>query len=867
MWPLLQSPDARRLLKLERGIDAASTPKPSATLKRHKRRAPVQGRNALNMSGSSLSPTGANSRASWTAPAERSVDGAFERTRSVEISNPRSADKSGVALRLPPQSKCWRVRLTPYFPVRLGLLCLLLMHPPVEGAEQNKRGRQVYRQSCVECHGRNGEGVKDKYDDALHGDWSIDKLIRYIDKNMPEDAPEKCVGPDAEAVARYIYDAFYSREARLRNHPPRVELVRLTNRQYLNTIADLLKHFTGADGASPGEHGLRASYYDSRNFNRGSKVLERVDRQVDFDFGTNSPSGVPPGTNGFSMQWRGSLIADETGDYDILLKTPNGARLWLNDDDVPLIDAWVASREANEHKVAVRLIGGRRYPLRVDCFKFKDKTASISLQWKPPHGVPEPIPARNLASTSVTPTFTITTPFPPDDSSVGYERGVAVSKAWDEAVTRAAIEVANHLVKHLDELSNSKPSDTNRVPKVEAFCQKFVAAAFRRPLTEAQKRLFVSAHFQKNVKVEESVKRVALLALKSPRFLYVGLGGAKPDDFAVAERLSFGLWDSLPDPELIKAATEGKLRTPKQVAGQLERMVADPRTRAKTQDFLRHWLQMDRVENLSKDDKLYPGFTPEIIADLRTSLHVFLEDAVWNGTSDYRQLLLADYLYVNGRLAKFYGLESIAGDDFVRVRLNPKERSGVLTHPYLLAAFSYQKSSSPIHRGVFLTRNIVGRALKPPQMAMTFKDEDFAPNLTMREKVAELTRSEACQSCHSVINPLGFSLEHYDAVGRFRTREGERPIDAASDYTTDDGKTIRLTGARDLARFAAESEQAQNAFIEQLFHHLVKQPMLAYGPDISNQLRRSFVESGYSVKKLLVDIMAVSALRGMKSRV
>ena len=747
----------------------------------------------------------------------------------------------------------------------MSLLCLWwLSQQGLLGAEQNKQGREIFRQLCVKCHGRNGEGVKGKYDDALRGDWAIEKLTRYIDKNMPDDAPEKCQGPDAEAVARYIYDAFYSREARLRNHPPRVELVRLTNRQYLNTVADLIKHFTGSDGAVTGERGLRASYYSSRNFNRDSKTDERVDRQVNFDFGTNSPSGDPPGTNGFSMQWRGSLIADETGDYEFILKTPNGARLWVNDEDQTLIDAWVASGEINEHKAALRLIGGRAYPLRLDCFKFKDKTSSISLQWKPPRGVQEPIPARNLSTASVIPTLVITTKFPPDDSSVGYERGVAVSKAWDEATTQAAIEVANHVVKRLDKLSNSKPNDTNRLAKVEAFCTEFVTTAFRRPLKENLKRLFVSAHFKKAVKMEDAVKRVVLLTLKSPRFLYLGLEDTKPDDFTVAERLSFGLWDSLPDQELIKTATEGRLHTREQIVQQSNRMLTDPRARAKVQYFLRHWLQMDRVENLSKDDKLYPGFTPEIIADLRTSLDVFLEDAVWTGSSDYRQLLLADYLYVNDRLAKFYGVETNTADDFVKVEFDPKQRSGVVTHPYLLAAFSYQKSTSPIHRGVFLTRNIVGRALKPPPMAMTFKDSDFAPNLTMREKVAQLTRSQACQTCHSVINPLGFSLEQYDAVGRFRTSEGDRPIDAVSSYTTDDGETIRLTGARDLAQFAAGSEQAQNAFIEQLFNQIVKQPMLAYGSEVLNRLRQSFVESSFNVRKLLLDIATLSALHGIQ---
>jgi hypothetical protein len=315
----------------------------------------------------------------------------------------------------------------------------------------------------------------------------------------------------------------------------------------------------------------------------------------------------------------------------------------------------------------------------------------------------------------------------------------------------------------------------------------------------------------------------------------------------------------LPDRELWKLAGQGTLRTRAQIAGQARRMLSDPRARAKMQAFLHHWLQMDRVDDLSKDVALFPAFTPEIIADLRTSLDIFLEDTVWNGPSDYRKLLLADYIFLNNRLAAFYGVQTNAADEFVKVGFDPKQRSGVITHPYLLAAFSYQRSSSPIHRGVFLTRNIVGRALKPPPMAQVFKDSDFAPSLTMREKVAEMTRPQACQTCHSVINPLGFSLEHYDAVGRFRLRERDQAINSVSDYTTDDGDTVHLAGARDVAEFAAGSEHARNSFIEQVFHHVVKQPMLAYGPDVMNRLSRSFIASDFNIQQLLIDVATTSA--------
>jgi antitoxin component HigA of HigAB toxin-antitoxin module len=751
------------------------------------------------------------------------------------------------------------VRALPWVMMGLGLVIHSLTSVHVTAAERRTEGRDIYRKQCAQCHGRSGQGVKGKYEDALYGDWSLDKLSRYIDRNMPENDPEKCVGADAQKVAQYIYDAFYSREARARQNPPRIELVRLTNRQYVQTIADLLKSFTGPDASivSP-ERGLQGSYYKSRGFNQ-----DKFGTGSPFTPGTADAEGVE--TNGFAIQWRGSIMAEESGDYEFIVKTPNGFRLWINaDQDEPTIDGWVASGSASDHRATLRLIGGRAYPLRLDVFKFKDKTASIALLWKPPHGAEQIIPARCLLPARTTPTFVVRTPFPPDDSSVGYERGVGVSKAWDEATTQAAIETANHILQELDRLTGSKPGDSDRLAKLETFCTQFVTAAFRRPLTPEQKRIYVLSHLKSDAKPEEAVKRIVLLALKSPRFLYLGLKTREPDSFEVAARLSYGLWDSLPDRELWQAAEQNALQTQEQVMTQARRMLGDPRARAKVLVFLQHWLQMNQVEDLAKDTQLFPGFTPEIISDLRASLNLFLEDTFWDASSDYRRLLLAEELFLNNRLAQFYGVSTNPSGDFAKVRLSANERSGVITHPYLLAAFSYNKTTSPIHRGVFLTRNIVGRSLKPPPMAVAFKDSDFDPQLTMREKVAELTRPQACQSCHSVINPLGFSLEHYDAVGRFRTVENGKPIDAASEYLTDDGQKVRLTGARDVARFALGSEHAQNAFIEQLFNQVVKQLMLAYGREVMGRLRQSFVASEYNMQRLLLEIATISALQGVE---
>ena len=762
--------------------------------------------------------------------------------------------------------------------------------------ERHLGGREIYRNLCAKCHGRDGEGVKDKHDGPLQGDRSLEKLTHYIERKMPEDKPGTCVGQDANAVARYIYDGFYSREARLRKNPPRVELAHLTNRQYLNSIADLLKHFTGYDTANKIEHGLLGTYHNARDFNEDKKLFERIDPRVDFDFNVGSDHEKLAGTNGFSIQWRGSLVAEETGDYEFVVKSPNGVRLWVNDNKEPLVDGWVASGQVSEHKATTRLIGGRAYPLRLNLFKFKEKSGSVLLQWKPPRGSEETIPPRSLLTSATSPTFVVTTPFPPDDSSLGYERGMLVSKAWDEATTSAAIEVANYVVEHLDQLSHSKQDETNRITKLEAFCMELVTTAWRKPLTQQQSNLVVSAQFKSTSKTDDAVKRVVLLALKSPRFLYRGLQmsasavtrssaslnrraeskapakgaqtktqssraeGAWPEDFEIASRLSFSLWDSLPDQELWSRALKHELQSRERVREQAHRMLADPRAHAKMRGFFHHWLQMDRVENLSKDDKLFPGFTAGVIADLRTSLDLFLDEVLWSDASDYRELLRADYLYLNNRLAEFYGVGTNAVDDFVKVKPNTEQRSGVLTHPYLLAAFSYQKLTSPIHRGVFLTRNIVGRGLRPPPMAMTFKDADFAPNLTMREKVSQLTRPDACQGCHSVINPLGFSLEQFDAVGRFRTMENDQPINPVSDYLTDENQTVHLAGARDVANYAISSEEAQDAFIEQFFHHLIQQGCLAYGADTLKRLQQCFVGSDYNMKKLIQEIVVTAAM-------
>jgi hypothetical protein len=162
-----------------------------------------------------------------------------------------------------------------------------------------------------------------------------------------------------------------------------------------------------------------------------------------------------------------------------------------------------------------------------------------------------------------------------------------------------------------------------------------------------------------------------------------------------------------------------------------------------------------------------------------------------------------------------------------------------------------------------MARNVLGRTLKPPPEAIEFEESRFDPTLTMREKVTDLTKADSCMACHAVINPLGFSLEHFDAVGRFRFQENDRPIDAVSDFETAEGRPVTLGSARDVARLATGSSQAQRSFVQHLFEHLVKQPPNAYGADTLDRLHAAFEAADFNMRALIAEIVAVAALHSL----
>ena len=752
--------------------------------------------------------------------------------------------------------------------MRFSLFATIVLAFPSSAAEPT--GAELYASKCASCHGAKGEGSK-KYKRSLEGDRSVLQLSKYVAETMPEDAPGTLSQTDAEKVSAYLHDAFYSPVARDRNRPARIELARLTVPQYRNSIADLINHFRW--NANLGDkRGLTGEYYKGRNHNKGERVIERLDAEVKFDFGILTPEKDKfPDPHQFAIAWNGSISPPETGFYEFVIRTEHAMQFWLNDAQKPLIDATVKSGNQTEYVAGMYLVAGRAYPIRLNFSKAKQGVddskknpnrpvlpASISLNWKPPDGVVEPIPSRVLSPVNSPEQLALGTPFPPDDRSLGWERGTAVSKEWDAATTEAALETATYVSAKINDLAKTNDAAGDRVVKIRDFAKAFAERAFRRPLTEDHKKL-VEKQFESQKEIDIAVKRVVLLVLKSPQFLYREVGGSG-DAFDVASRLSFGLWDSIPDADLYAAATQGQLKTREQVLTHATRMLESPRAKPKIRQFFHHWLTVEQAKELSKDFKRFAGFDPQVVTDLRVALDLFVEEIVWGKSADFKRLLTSDEILLNGRLAKLYGADLPPEAGFTKVKLDPGRRAGVLTHPYLLANFAYTAESSPIHRGVFLTRGVLGLSLRPPPEAVTPVAPDLHPSLSTRERVSLQTKAQNCMNCHGIINPLGFTLEKFDAIGRYRNEDNKKPVDDVGVYLGRDGKPVTLKGPVELGKFLANSPEVHAAFAVQVFHHVAQQPIRAYGPTAHADLTKAFTDGGLDIRKLFAEAAVTMAL-------
>jgi len=322
--------------------------------------------------------------------------------------------------------------------------------------------------------------------------------------------------------------------------------------------------------------------------------------------------------------------------------------------------------------------------------------------------------------------------------------------------------------------------------------------AYRRPISESELAQPLEFYRQgsKEGGFENGVATALRALLVSPEFLFRierdrPLGNAyEVSDVELASRLSFFLWSSIPDDELISIAERGELRS--QLEPQVQRMLGDPRSRALIDNFAGQWLYLRNLDSLTPDRRLFPDFDENLRRSFRRETELLFETIVEEDRSIV-ELLSADYTFLNERLAKHYGIPHIYGDRFRRVELaEGSHRGGLLSHGSILAVTSYANRTSPVIRGKWILTNILGTPPPPPPPNVPPLEEKVAPGkkLSLRDRMVEHRSNPVCASCHNTLDPVGFALENYDAVGRWRTQDGGVQVDASGvlpDGTAFDG--------------------------------------------------------------------------------
>lgn len=424
----------------------------------------------------------------------------------------------------------------------------------------------------------------------------------------------------------------------------------------------------------------------------------------------------------------------------------------------------------------------------------------------------------------------------------------------------AAEQLALAVVENDDALERIVPCSPSEAGCSGEFIDAFGERAFRRPLTSEE-----SARFQtlfdlggtlgeRGDAFSDGVQLVVEAMLQAPQFLYrtevsagdVQDGRAALDDWEVASRLSYFIFDSMPDDELFERAREGELHTPEQVGNEVARMLDDARAQGKLASFHEQVWQVGRYAKIAPDAQTYPGLPDDLVDRLRAASTEFVESVIADD-GGLREFLTAPYAYVDSELAPLYD-QSASGGGMRRIEFEDGERKGFMMQVGFLASNAYSRKTDPIHRGLFILRDMLCRLIPdpPPGAQMTPPPETDEPIETTREEITLLTGQLYCPTCHSQINEPGFAFEGFDAVGQAREQENGVDVDTTGSITLD-GAEVEFSGAGELVEALADSQEAQSCYTSRWLE-------FAYGRTLTERddaLRERLAAEPQSVREIV----------------
>lgn len=386
---------------------------------------------------------------------------------------------------------------------------------------------------------------------------------------------------------------------------------------------------------------------------------------------------------------------------------------------------------------------------------------------------------------------------------------------------------------------------------------------YRRPPEPAEVQQLLRLYdlaAKRSEKFEDAVRYALKAVLVSPNFLFrvekdLGTTEAYPiSDYELASRLSYFLWSSMPDDELFRLARLKQLRSPKVLEAQVRRMLQSPKSRALADSFAGQWLRVKELYTTARPDpRRFPEYTPAL-RDAMYGETIEFFNAVLRENASLLKLLDADYTYVNETLAKHYGIEGVAGPQFRRVALSDGRRGGVLTQASVLTVTAYPRRTSPVLRGKWVLEEVLGAEVPPPppNAGGLPADERSRGGLTFRQRLEQHRVKPECASCHSRMDPIGFGLENFDAVGRWRADVAGEPVDASGVLSTGE----KFTGPAELKRLlmGRKDEFVRNT-TEKMLAYALGRGLEPYDIPTVRKITQAVAKDGYKSSTLVLEVV------------
>ncbi len=456
---------------------------------------------------------------------------------------------------------------------------------------------------------------------------------------------------------------------------------------------------------------------------------------------------------------------------------------------------------------------------------------------------------------------TVADGFEADTAVAGFAtNGIATLSAsatqdYAEAATTLAAQVELAKIVPCD-----APSGTDACARL--FITTFGRRALRRPLAQVEIDALFKVYANKKARSDFSnaVRLVVETLLQTPSFLYRPDVAGDDDSadtrlsrgFELASRLSYFLWGTMPDDQLLDAAQAGTLLAAAGREPEIRRLIADPRAGAAIRSFYDQWTDGPRLATTDKDGRLFPQFQAPLKASMREETGRFVEHVYQEENGSLAILLTAPFGFVDAGLAKLYGVAAPASG-FARANLPAGQRSGLLTHAGFLAGHAFATEPSPIHRGLFVRRKLLCQELTlPPNVEI--KPPVVDPDVSIKERLAQHRADPTCAGCHRYMDPIGFGFGHYDAIGAWQTMQGNFPVDAEGELVGTDDIDGPFNGAVELGQRLAGSATVHRCMTQQWFSFALGRAATAGEECLIDELTRQLDARGLDLRELAVAI-------------